>query len=79
MLNFGTSCFSASVAWSSIAADYNTYFPEDTNQLTIYLLTYVGNAVGIVTVELLGAAVYTGTYQIRIGLMLTKETMLVDY
>jgi purine-cytosine permease-like protein len=63
MLNFGTSCFSSSVAWSSIAADYNTYFPEDTNQLTIYLLTYIGNAVGTISIELLGAAVYTGTYQ----------------
>ncbi len=62
ILSFGASCFGNSVGWSSFSADYNTYFPEDTSSLKIFLLTYFGNFISIILIELLGAAVYTGTY-----------------
>jgi purine-cytosine permease-like protein len=62
ILSYGTACFGLSVSWCSFAADYNTYFPEDTSQLKIFLLTYMGNFVSIIPLELLGAALYTGTY-----------------
>jgi len=62
ILSFGASCFGFSVSWSSFEADYNTYFPENTNQLKIFLLTYIGNLLSIIPLELLGAATYILTY-----------------
>ena len=62
ILSFGTTCFGSAVGWCSYSADYNTYFPEDTSQWKIFLLTYLGNFLSIIPMELLGAAVYTGTY-----------------
>ncbi|CAF0974111.1 unnamed protein product [Adineta steineri] len=63
IMNFGAICLGGSIGWSSFAADYNTYFPEDTSQLKIFLLTYIGNIISVIPLELLGAAVYTGTYR----------------
>ncbi|UJR11219.1 hypothetical protein I4U23_015400 [Adineta vaga] len=62
VLSFGAACFGISSSWCSCAADYNAYFPEDTSQLKIFLLTYFGNFLSMTPLQLLGAATYTGTY-----------------
>ena len=62
IFSFGTTCFGAAVSWCSFAGDYNTYFPEDISQMKIFLLTYFGNFLPMILLQLLGAAVYTGTY-----------------
>ncbi|CAF2843236.1 unnamed protein product [Rotaria sp. Silwood2] len=62
ILSFGATCFGASISWCACSADYNTYFPEDTSQLKIFLLTYFGNLLSMIPIQLLGAATYTGTY-----------------
>ncbi|CAF3890391.1 unnamed protein product [Adineta steineri] len=62
IINFGMICLGGSVSWCTYAADYNTYFPEDTSQLKIFLLTYIGNIMPVIPLQLLGAAAYTGTY-----------------
>jgi purine-cytosine permease-like protein len=62
ILSFGTSCIGYSASWCSFSADYNTYFPENTSQLKIFVLTYIGNVLSIIPIELLGAAAYTVTY-----------------
>jgi len=62
ILSFGATCFGAAASWCSCAADYNTYFPEDTNQLKIFLFTYIGNLLSMIPIQLLGAATYTGTF-----------------
>ncbi|CAF0757942.1 unnamed protein product [Adineta steineri] len=62
ILSFGATCFSISSSWCTCAADYNTYFSEDTSQLKIFVLTYIGNFLPMALLQLLGAAAYTGTY-----------------
>lgn len=62
ILSFGSVCFGVSCSWCPCAADYNTYFPEDTSQIKIFLLTYIGNFLSMVAMQLLGAATFTGTY-----------------
>ncbi|CAF0973216.1 unnamed protein product [Rotaria sordida] len=62
ILSFGATCFGTSASWCTCSADYNTYFPEDTSQLKIFLFTYIGNLLSMIPIQLLGAAVYTGTY-----------------
>ncbi|CAF1275706.1 unnamed protein product [Rotaria sp. Silwood1] len=62
VLTFGSIIFGTACSWCPFAADYNTYFPEDTSQLKIFLLTYISNFVSMVVMQLLGAAAYTGTY-----------------
>ncbi|CAF1428844.1 unnamed protein product [Adineta ricciae] len=62
MLSFGASCTAGAMSWSVLAADYNTYLSEDANQMKIFLFTYFGNFFGIIPLEFLGTAVYTGTY-----------------
>ncbi|CAF3377448.1 unnamed protein product [Rotaria sp. Silwood1] len=62
ILSFGATCFGASISWCACSADYNTYFPEDTSQLKIFLYTYLGNLLSMIPIQLLGAATYTGTY-----------------
>ncbi|CAF0939628.1 unnamed protein product [Adineta steineri] len=62
ILSFGATCFSISSSWCTCAADYNTYFSEDTSQLKIFILTYIGNFLPMALLQLLGAAAYTGTY-----------------
>ncbi|CAF3957990.1 unnamed protein product [Adineta steineri] len=62
IISFGTLCLGSTISWCSFSADYNTYFPEDTNQFKIFFFTYMGNFLSVIPLELLGAAVYTGTY-----------------
>ena len=62
ILNFGASCFGYVVSWSSSAADYNTYLPQNTSQLKIFLLTYIGNLLSLIPLEILGASAYIITY-----------------
>ncbi|CAF1527219.1 unnamed protein product, partial [Adineta ricciae] len=61
-LSFGSVCFGISASWSACAADYNAYFPENTSQSKIFLLTYFGNFLSMTPLQLLGAATFTGTY-----------------
>ncbi|CAF1024619.1 unnamed protein product [Didymodactylos carnosus] len=62
VLSFGGTVFGFAVAWTSLAADYNAYFPEDTSSTKVFTLTYLGNIIPLMLIEFLGAAVYTGTY-----------------
>ncbi|CAF3617360.1 unnamed protein product [Rotaria sp. Silwood1] len=62
ILNFGATCFGTAISWSTYSADYNTYFPEATSLIKVFLYTYLGNILSMIPIQLLGAAVYTGTY-----------------
>ncbi|CAF1407601.1 unnamed protein product [Adineta steineri] len=62
ILSFGSVCFGNAVSWCSFAADYTTYFPENTSQMKVFVFTYLGNFLTLIPLGLLGAAVYTGTY-----------------
>jgi purine-cytosine permease-like protein len=62
ILSFGATCFGIAVSWCSCAADFNTYFPEDTSQFKIFLFTYIGNSLSFIPIQLLGASVYIGTF-----------------
>ncbi|UJR24532.1 hypothetical protein I4U23_005907 [Adineta vaga] len=62
IISFGALCIANPLSWSSVAADYNTYLPENSSQMKIFLFTYLGNFVGIIPLQFLGTAVYIGTY-----------------
>lgn len=61
VLSYMASIFSFSVSWVNCAADYNVRMPKDTPRWQIFSATYVGIFVPTVLVQMLGAALYTGT------------------
>ncbi|PVH82884.1 hypothetical protein DL98DRAFT_487473 [Cadophora sp. DSE1049] len=61
-LSFIAVVFSFAVSWVNCAADYNVRMPVNTPQNRIFVATYVGIAVPAILVQVLGAAIYSGTF-----------------
>ena len=60
-LSFIAVIFSFAVSWINCAADYNVRMPVNTSRAQLFTATYVGIAVPTILVQLLGAALYSGT------------------
>ncbi|RDW58203.1 hypothetical protein BP6252_13614 [Coleophoma cylindrospora] len=60
-LSFIAIIFSFSVSWINCAADYNVKMPLQTSRSQIFVWTYVGILCPTILVQLLGAALYSGT------------------
>jgi purine-cytosine permease-like protein len=73
VMSFGMTLFGSSISWSSAAADYATYFKEDTTKWKLFLYTFlgilrclskfinIGLTIGQMFVMWLGAALITAT------------------
>ncbi len=61
-LSFIAVIFSFAVSWVNCAADYNVRMPVNTPHHKIFVATYIGIAVPAILVQVLGAAVYSGTF-----------------
>jgi NCS1 nucleoside transporter family len=53
-ISFGGAVLGFAIGWSSYAADYSTYLPEDTPASQIFLWTFVGEFVACVLLETFG-------------------------
>ncbi|TVY85309.1 Purine-cytosine permease fcyB, partial [Lachnellula suecica] len=60
-LSFIAVVFSFAVSWVNCAADYNVRMPRNTPRSKIFLWTYIGIFVPATLVQILGAALYSGT------------------
>ncbi|KAK4051357.1 hypothetical protein OIV83_002841 [Microbotryomycetes sp. JL201] len=61
VLSFAGICFSIASAWTSIAADYNTYAPADTSRTKVFLATWLGTFIPICFINISGAALWSIT------------------
>ncbi|KAM0789268.1 hypothetical protein ACM66B_000110 [Microbotryomycetes sp. NB124-2] len=61
VLSFAGICFSIASAWTSIAADYNTYAPADTSRAKIFAAVWIGTFVPICFINITGAALWSLT------------------
>lgn len=61
ILSFAASVFGFATSWSSYAADYTVYQPENSSRWRIFGWTFAGLIVPLTFTEVLGAAVMTAT------------------
>src|SRR5205807_5380210 len=58
-LSLGGAVYGFATGWSSYAADYNVYQPEETPAHRVFLLTFMGVAIPCTVLEILGMALTT--------------------
>src|SRR6266516_3207053 len=58
-VSFGGAVYGFATGWSSYAADYNVYQPEDTPASNVFLLTFMGIVIPCIVLEILGMALTT--------------------
>ena len=58
-VSFGGAVYGFATGWSSYAADYNVYQPEDTPTSSVFLLTFFGIVIPCIALEILGMALTT--------------------
>ena len=61
-LNFGVACFGVSASAYPCSANFNTYFSEKSSPMRVFLLVDLGTSVPVISMQLLGAAMYTDTH-----------------
>lgn len=61
ILSFAASVFGFATSWSSYAADYTVYQPENSSRWKIFGWTFLGLITPLIFTEVLGAAVMTAT------------------
>ncbi|KAK4057190.1 hypothetical protein OIO90_001685 [Microbotryomycetes sp. JL221] len=61
VLSFAGICFSIASAWTSIAADYNTYAPSNSSRGKIFAATWLGTFIPICFINISGAALWSIT------------------
>ncbi|KAK6338699.1 purine-cytosine permease [Orbilia brochopaga] len=62
ILSFGGAIFGFGTGWTSYAADYTVYQPKSANKYLVFLYTWLGLIVPLLFTEILGAAIFMGTF-----------------
>ncbi|KAF3932643.1 hypothetical protein ABW19_dt0201176 [Dactylella cylindrospora] len=62
VLSFGGAIFGFGTGWCSYAADYTVYQPKTVSKKLVFLCTWLGLIVPLLFTEILGAAIFMGTY-----------------
>ncbi|KAF3167091.1 purine-cytosine permease [Orbilia oligospora] len=62
ILSFGGAIYGFGTGWCSYAADYTVYQPKSANKYLVFFYTWAGLIFPLLFTEILGAAIYMGTY-----------------
>ncbi|KAK6539285.1 purine-cytosine permease [Orbilia ellipsospora] len=66
ILSFGGAVYGFGTGWTSYAADYTVYQPKSANKYLVFFYTWLGLIVPLLFTEILGVAVFMGTYTSKV-------------